>query len=341
MNRDLSRRVARACALGVVVTVFAALPAHAQNQVAVEKVPYRNLPNSYRLSNGTVEVIVTTDVGPRIVHYGFAGKQSVLGEVPDASKTTELGEWRPIGGHRLWAAPEAVPRTYAADNGPVAHRVDGNTIHLTAPVERGTGLQKEMVVTLASQGSEVVVLHRITNRNLWTVELAPWALTIMRGGGVGIVPQEVYEPHSDATLLPVRRVALWSYSDLSDPRFTFSRKYLRLRSDPARTAAVKIGLSNTLGWAAYHVGDSLFVKRYPYDPSATYPDLGSNTEFYTQGSFFEVETLGPLRRLEPEQTVEHVERWSLHENVDIGTTDESIERALAPIVGGSRKEGRQ
>jgi hypothetical protein len=189
-----------------------------------------------------------------------------------------------------------------------------------------------MVVTLAPEGSEVTVLHRITNRNLWGVELAPWALTIMRGGGVAIVPQEPYAPHTDDTLLPARTVALWSYSDLSDPRFGFGRKYWRVRSDPARAEAIKIGVANSLGWAAYANGGTLFVKRFAVDKAATYPDSGSNTEIYTEGAFIEVETLGPMRRLEPGQTAEYAERWYLFKDVDVGTTDDSVDRAVAPLL---------
>jgi hypothetical protein len=309
-----------------------AVPTSAQTRVTVERVTFANQPNAHRLSNGVVDVVVTTDMGPRILRYGFAGGENMLGAVPEASKKTELGEWRPVGGHRLWAAPESVPRTYAADNDPVAFKVEGSTIRLTAPIEKGTGLQKEMVVTLAPEGTEVTVLHRVTNRGLWAVELAPWALTIMRGGGVAIIPNEAYVAHSDDTLLPVRTLSLWSYSDLSDPRFGYGRKYLRVRSDPAKTDAIKLGVANSLGWAAYAVDGMLFVKRFPFEPGADYPDKGSNTEIYTEGSFLEVETLAPMRRLEPGQTAEHTERWYLFKGVDVGTTDASVDAAIAPLL---------
>ena len=43
-------------------------------------------------------------MGPRIIRYGFAGQDNVFGET-DVSAATELGEWKPVGGHRLWHAP--------------------------------------------------------------------------------------------------------------------------------------------------------------------------------------------------------------------------------------------
>ena len=60
----------------------------------MEKIAYFNQPNCYKLSNGTVEVIVTTDIGPRIIRYGFQGEENLLAEVPDLKVTTELGDWK-------------------------------------------------------------------------------------------------------------------------------------------------------------------------------------------------------------------------------------------------------
>src|SRR5258707_1309849 len=75
-----------------------------RGDVKVEKVAYLNLPNCYKLSNGTVELIVTTDVGPRINRYSFPGEDNILAEMPDAVVKTELGDWKPLCGHRLWSA---------------------------------------------------------------------------------------------------------------------------------------------------------------------------------------------------------------------------------------------
>jgi hypothetical protein len=299
----------------------------------MEKIPYLGLPNCYRLTNGDVEVVVATDVGPRILRYGFPGEENVLGEVPEAAKTTALGEWKPWGGHRLWAAPEAVPRTYHPDNAPVEAAGDRLTARLAGPVEVATGLRKEMAVALCESGTDVVVTHRVWNLGLWPVEIAPWALTVVRGGGFAVVPQESYAPHGDETLLPVRSLVLWSYSDLGDPRFGYSRKYVFVRCDPQAGAAVKLGLSNSLGWLAYALGGAIFVKRFAYDPAAAYPDRGSNAEVFTAGGYMELESLGPLSRVEPGAAAEHVERWSLHRCAALTPDEAAVDAVLAQIVG--------
>ncbi len=301
----------------------------------MEKITYLDLPNCYRLSNGTVELVFTTDVGPRVVRYCFAGGANVLGECPEASVETELGEWRPLGGHRLWAAPEASPRSYAPDNAPVEFESEGElSVRLTPPVEAATGIQKELTVSLDEEGSGVSLHHRVTNRGPWEIEAAPWALTIMRGGGQAVIPQEPFGAHPEH-LLPARRLVLWRYTDLSDPRFNFGRRFLRLRSDAERAEPQKIGVENKRGWAAYHVGGSLFVKRFAYRAGAAYPDDGCNNEVFTAGSFIELESLAPLKRLAPGESAEHEERWHLFADFDAGADDESLAAAVEPLIEGT------
>jgi len=301
-------------------------------EVKMEKVAYFNQPNCYKLSNGVVELIVTTDIGPRIIRYAFSGEGNVFAEILETKMKTELGEWRPWGGHRLWTAPEAMPRSYSPDNTPIKFEIEGkDTIRLIQPVEPGTGIQKEMVVTLSPTGTGVSVHHKLTNRNLWAVDVAPWALTIMRGGGTTILPQEPYRDHNDY-VAPARPLVLWHYTNLSDPRWSIGPKFIRLRTDEALKEPQKIGVANKQGWSAYALQQTLFVKHFAYREGASYPDYGSNNETYTAADFMEIETLAPISHLEPGQSAEHLERWSLFKNVKLGNSEETVEEALRPLI---------
>jgi len=301
----------------------------------LEKVSYLELPNCYKLSNGTAEVIVTSDVGPRVIRYAFAGAENMLGEVPEATMTTELGDFKAWGGHRLWLAPEAKPRSYAPDNAPLEVSLEGErAIRLTAPVERATGVQKEMFIALDAQGSGVNVRHRVTNHNLWAIDAALWGLTIMRGGGTVIFPQEPYRSWDDY-LLPARPLVLWHYTDLTDARWSLGKKYIRLSTDENAAHPQKIGLMNKQGWGAYQLGDTLFIKRFAYEEGANYPDYGCNCETYTAGTFIEVESLSPMHRLEPGASIEHLERWSLFRDVEIGATEDALDAAINPLIAAT------
>ena len=70
----------------IVVLLFAATFSAAA--VKVEKVAYQGWPNCYRISNGTVELIVTTDVGPRVIRFGFpGGENEFMEEAAQLGKT--------------------------------------------------------------------------------------------------------------------------------------------------------------------------------------------------------------------------------------------------------------
>ena len=297
----------------------------------MEVVEYGGWPNCIKLSNGKIELIATTDVGPRIIRLGFVGGQNLFHNYPSTLGKTGDPEWNNYGGHRLWAAPEVFPRTYSPDNSPVEHEWDGTTLILRSSDKPG-GLDKELRITLDPASTTVKVIHRITNRNPWAIDLALWVLSVMAAGGRAIYPHEDYLPHPDV-LLPARPLVLWHFTDMIDPRWTWGRKYIQLRQNPAATTKQKLGMLNTKGWAAYLLGGDAFLKRYPCLPGATYADMGCNTETYTDPDMLEVETLGPLTAVEPGAFAEHTESW-LVAKLDCGTSDADIDAKLLPLVAG-------
>src|SRR5690242_10623121 len=111
--------------------------------VTNEKVNYRGWPNCYRVSNGTVEAVVTGDIGPRIMHFGFAGGRNFFKEFADQLGKSGEDTWQPRGGHRLWASPEDRVKSYAPDNAPVAIAICEGTVRATEAVEPLTGLEKQ------------------------------------------------------------------------------------------------------------------------------------------------------------------------------------------------------
>lgn len=308
---------------------FPAVPGAAQ--MTMEVVPYGGWPNCIRLSNGTVELVATTDVGPRVIRFGFVGGQNFFAEYKGMMGKTGGKDWRIYGGHRLWHAPEAMPRTYCPDNGPVDYSWDGKTLKLVQPVESTTGIQKEIELTLAPLENRVEVLHRLINRNPWEVKLAPWALSVMAQNGRAIFPQEPYRAHEDY-LLPARPLVLWYYTDMSDPRWTWGKKYIQLRQNPKAKTPQKVGLLNRQGWAAYVLNDQVFLKRFPFTEDAPYVDMGCNCETFTNADMLEIESLGPLTKLAPDSgTVEHVEYWYLFK-AKVGKEEEAIDKAIPPLI---------
>ena len=301
--------------------------------MTIEKTNYHGWANSYRISNGEIEAVVTGDVGPRVIRFGFAGGQNFFREFEDQLGRAGEPEWQPRGGHRLWMGPEDPVKSYAPDNVPVSIAVSEEGVTATAPVEPLTGLEKQIALRMAPQGTSVQVTHRIRNAADAPCRLAPWALSMMARGGHGIHGFPPRGTHPEM-LLPTNPLVMWAFSDLSDPRWTFTRRYMILRQDPRAAAAQKLGVFNPKTWGAYLLNGELFVKRYDAvaDVSA-YPDFGCSYETFTNADILELETLGPVTTLQPGESLTHVERWSAHRGVRVERwTDEELDRALQAVL---------
>ncbi len=278
----------------------------------IAKAEYLGFPNCVEISNGDAKLIVSTDFGPRILFYGLDAGENILGWHGEAEVKTALGTWKPYGGHRLWIAPENMPLSYAPDNEAVEYSIDGEfSARFIQPLEPNTNTQKEITVTLFETGSETVIDHKITNHGDKEIELSAWALTIMRSGGEAVIPNEPAKSYGGDTLLPVRSIAVWPYTDFTDPRWKFKKDAIRLRVDENEHSPQKIGVLNKQGWAAYEWQNLRFVKHFDFTEDAVYPDMNSNTEVYSAGSFMEVETLSPLTKLNPGEQVIYKESWQL------------------------------
>jgi len=315
-----------ACTLALSLSAMAA--------VKIEKTNFKGWSNSYRISNGEVEVIVTSDIGPRIMRYAFPGGQNIFKEFTETLGKSGEEKWQLRGGHRIWAAPEDAVKTYAPDNGPVHISIKGDVLEATEPVEALTGLEKQVVVRMSGTGSGVEVLHRIRNTNNKSLELAAWALSMMAQGGVGIHGFPPRGTHLEV-LAPTNPLVMWAFTDLTDQRWQFTKKYLILRQDPNHHGQPqKLGSFNPHTWSAYLLGSDLFIKRVEADPKRTYPDLGASFETFTNADFLEQETLGPMTKLAPGASLEHTERWTLHRNVHIREwNDAELDHVLLPLVG--------
>jgi hypothetical protein len=263
-----------------------------------------------KLENDALTLWVTESIGPRIIGLALQGGDNLFAELPDVTLDWPAGgTFFFRGGHRLWYAPEDPRCTYIPDDAPVTITEFESGILVTQPVEAQTGIQKSLTITLPGHDARVIVDHTLANRGAASVELAPWAITQLRPGGVAILPQPS-EPADEHGLLPNRHITLWPYTSINSPHITWGDRFVFVRA-VMRDGALKIGFPNPAGWLAYAVDDTLFVKRAAYEPDADYFDRGSSSECYCNPHFLELETLGPRTRLAPGRSTTHREKWTL------------------------------
>jgi hypothetical protein len=265
----------------------------------------------YSFENTWLRLRVTRSVGPRILSFGFRDAENLFAELADT--LIDLPGHEPFhfyGGHRLWHAPEETGRTYLPDDAPVEVVPAEHGFVVTQETEPRTGLQKSLEVRLSDSSAQVVVTHHLTNRGLWPVTCAPWAITQLKTGGLALLPQE----SADTGVLPNRRLALWPYTDMTSPNVYWGRDYILIQAE--MDSPFKVGFPNPRGWLAYWWNRTLFVKRAAYDPQAEYFDFGSSSECYCDSRFIELETLAPMQTIAPGAAASHTEIWNLYREID-------------------------
>lgn len=296
----------------------------------METTEFNGWQNNVRLSNGEVELVVTRDIGPRIIRFGFVGERNLFGEIAGQQGTSGESEWMIRGGHRLWIAPEEQPKSYELDNSPIEiEEIDGG---IRAVQEPGpiASVRKTMDISLAADKNEVTVVHGLTNEGQKEIELAVWALSVMAVNGKAIIPLPAKIPHTER-LTHNQEWSIWGYTDFSDPRWTLGSRYLFFRQDTTR-GPNKLGIAHREGWVGYLLDSFLFVKRFERVEGADYPDAGMNFETFSNEEFLEVETLGPLTVLQPGETASHTETWSLYRDVPACETEEDVDTNILPLL---------
>jgi hypothetical protein len=286
---------------------------------------------SIRLANRQVELVVTRDVGPRIIRFGFIGGPNLFAEFAGQQGGRGESEWMIRGGHRLWIAPEAKPWSYELDNEPyeLAEAIPNGVRAVQAPGPL-TGIAKQMEITLDPDRNQVAVVHTLTNRRATPARCSVWTPSVMGPGGQAILPLPAKVPHTDC-LAPTQNWSLWSYTVLNDPRFTFGRDYIFFRHDASR-GPNKIGLMQREGWAAYQREEMLFVKYFDCVADAAYPDGNVNCECFSNEEMLEVESLGPLVSLQQNESVNRTEVWKLFSPVARCASEEDADRWVKPLI---------
>jgi len=285
-------------------------------KVTTKVTEYKTFGKCLEIANGIVKLLVTIDVGPRVINYSYIDGENMMFEDIDrvfSSSGPEFskfggGTWYIYGGHRLWTSPEGNPKSYYPDNDPVPYEIIENGATFKPAEQKWNQYQYEITITLDPNSSHVNLVHKITNCAAWDVTLAPWAMTVLSPGGFEIVAQ----PTKDTGLLGNRLLALWPYTNMMDERVTWGNKYIGLKQIPGHPDKFKVGINSEHGFAMYFNHGDLFIKKYTPVENGTYPDGGMSFETFTNALFLEMETLGEITAIAPGASVTHCESWSLY-----------------------------
>jgi len=278
------------------------------------------------LENDHLRLEYLTTAGPRIVGLSYHGSPNLLADVYDMIWDTPNGDYRPLGGHRLWVSPEAPEKTYVPDMAGLLVKEIPGGVELSGAVEASAGVRKIIKMELDPSAPLLRLVHTIVNETAAPLTYAPWGITQFVQGGTVVLPQPVGNTDPQG-LLPNRLLVLWPYTRFHDPRLVLRDDYILVHAGAA-LPPVKVGYASTAGWLAYWYDGILFRKSFEMHPGAAYPDGGCNAEVYCGDRFVELESLGVLESLAPGKSMQLIETWEIYPDLDVPFIPKEIQKLL-------------
>lgn len=264
-----------------------------------------------RMTSDHLVVDVAVEVGPRILGLRLLDGDNMFAELPEMQLEHDGRTCHLYGGHRVWDAPERPATSWLPDDGPVELITESLSISVRGAL-RPDGLSKLIRVSLDAASPSATVQHQLRNDGNASVTVAPWAVSMLRPGGIAVLPFDRIATDAAGLQASTSRLVLWPYTDLTDPALQWSKHGLMVntsKSAAGTDAKNKIGGATTTGWCAYATGGEVLVKLAA--PCSSTVDSGATQQVFWEAQFVELETLGPLTTLEPGQHVEHVEQWRI------------------------------
>ncbi|HEU4753793.1 MAG TPA: DUF4380 domain-containing protein [Armatimonadota bacterium] len=284
--------------------------------VTVETVEYHGWPGAYRLSNGSVELVLVPQIG-RIMRYGYAGERNVLWENPAvAGKTVapeaETKEWVNFGGDKLWPAPQGRwgwPPDPVLDRGTLEVEPLSDGLRVTGRASEKSGIRYVREIRLAPRGSEVTLRNTMVNSGAAPVEWSVWEVT------------QVDSP--DEACIPLHKSARYpqgfSIFQTSPP----VPETIRVKADRACLTrhpekGGKIASDSPEGWTEAKVHGYRIRVSMQHEPGKEYPDEGRFLHLWSNPDplpYMELEVLSPLQKLAPGKRYTFTTHWSLRKEL--------------------------
>jgi hypothetical protein len=270
---------------------------------------YKHFGGCLWLENGAWEMGIPLSFGLRILFFARTGQENVFFEQPaDADYLTTPEGWRIYGGTRLWFAPESEHPLYQPERQPISYAWVNGGLILTQNEDEALHLVKQIEISEVVDDNSVAIRYRVTNTGSEPLVGAPWAVSVMREGGLFTAPFAAES--NEITDKPERILSLWNTTSLGDERLTFTDHTVAIRQKPL-DAYFKLGLNSAAKTGSYVLPEQTFTKEFPVSKEELYPDGGVNLEIYCCRWMLEFETLAPMSILLPSESAEHTERWTI------------------------------
>jgi hypothetical protein len=288
----------------------------------IEKIDYRGWKDSYRFSNGIIELIVVPRISGRVMKYGFIGKENVLWENPQlygVPSDSQSKEWQNYGGYKLWPAPQKVwgwPPDPLLDGGSCEAEVKDGGICLTGAKSDTSGIRFIRNIKMFQGSSAVEIIQTMENTSDTDVEWGIWDVTQVRPSGRILIPS----PDSGK---------IWGQTGaLKQSQWSMKDGMMYLKHSGQTGKFFCMGDS---GWMAYELAGTVYVKKFKPFPREKFPEGEANSEVYTTKDYVEMEVISPSVKLKPGEKYSFTVYWYLFESAP-KLTDERLRKLVESEV---------
>ena len=265
-------------------------------EVSVTSEAYKIWPQSFRISNGIVDLVVVPQIG-RIMRFGEIGEPNLLfeseivnGEPPSG------GGWKNWGGDKVWPAPQEAwvwpPETEYDGSAWIAQAIPNGIKMSSKTPSSKLGLRFERTILLKKGARAAEIRSSLINASGKTVRFAAWDVCQVSNPEICILPIWKSKTHPNGWRVYA--------DDKVDGLVQEKGQQLYIIRDTKR--GHKYGSGSPKGEISAQVGSYWITVASRYDTKAEYTDNGNAQQVYTNSDptkYAELELTGPLTTLPP------------------------------------------
>lgn len=268
------------------------------------------------INNGTVKVIVSVDVGPKIIFWGYTNGENMLYIPYDILEYDEpISQKIPPDiffkryGHEIMLAYEK-NKPVVLSSGTTIYSIlkEGVVFSCSNPK---LGLSANLEIIIQDKSNSIMIVHSIENTNEKTQNFSICSSTFVTQDGTLLVPQNM----DDLGNSPNRVLALWKKSNINDSRLYVANEYLRFNNTSTdKSSVLKLGINNRRAWSTYTKDGNTFLKHYLHNKKAKYLNFDSSFIIDSKKELLSLKVLSPIYNVQKNEIAKMAEYWSLFPN---------------------------
>ncbi len=268
------------------------------------------------INNGTVKVIVSVDVGPKIIFWGYTNGENMLYIPYNILEYDEhISQKIPPDiffkryGHEIMLEYEN-SNPVVLSSGTTIYSIlqDGVVFSCSSPK---LGISTNLEIIIQDSSNSIMIVHSIENINEKAQSFSICSSTFVTQDGTLIVPQNV----EDLGNSPNRVLALWKKSNINDSRLYVTNEYLRFNNlSTDNLSVLKLGINNRQAWSTYTKDGITFLKHYLHNKKAKYLNFDSSFIIDSKKALLSLKVLSPIYNVQKNEIAKMAEYWSLFPN---------------------------